>query len=140
LKQKPKSGVAGRSNKSGRGKKTNSKANANSRDRISRLFLWLDEKLEFLERRHLASDDVLSSAEHEKDARTMISLIRVYEKLVEMKERLDEKTQDAETGSTSAGDKAYDSAEAERRRIEIAQRIERLQRQAEDDAEDSRGA
>ena len=101
-----------------------SKKQANSRDRVSRLFLWLDEKLEFLERRHLQTDEPLTSAEHEKDARTMISLIRVYEKLVEMTERLDQKTQ-----GESQDVKGYDSVETEQMRLEIAQRIERLQRQ-----------
>ena len=104
-----------------------SEKQAKSRDRVSRLFLWLDEKLEFLERRHLQTDEALTSAEHEKDARTMISLIRVYEKLVEMTERLDQKTK-----GESPDARGYDRAETEQMRVEIAQRIERLQRQNDD--------
>ena len=65
----------------------------------------------------------------------MISLIRVYEKLVEMKEHLDEKSQGAIDAKAGAGDTGYDFDEAERRRIEIAQRIERLQRQQDDEEE-----
>jgi hypothetical protein len=98
--------------------------NTNSRDRISRLFLWLDEKLNHLEQHHLLTDGVLSSAEHEKDARTMISLIRVYEKLVEMKERLDEKER-----GTGAIEQRPGSVEAERICERLADRIERLQKQ-----------
>ena len=113
------------------------RAEKNGRDRIARLFLWLDEKLDHLEQRHLEEDD-LSAAEHEKEARTMIALIRVYEKLVEMKEHLDEKSQSASQAASASGSagQGYDGDEAERRRIEIAQRIERLQRQ-QDDAEGS---
>ena len=106
--------------------KKHRRENDSSRDRVSRLFLWLDEKLGFLEQRHLQTDEVLTSAEHEKDARTMISLIRVYEKLVEMTDRLDQKAQGA-----SPDTKGYDHGETEQMRLEIAQRIERLQRQAE---------
>ncbi len=106
--------------------KKRKKVNSNSRDRISRLFLWLDETLVFLEHRHLQTDEALTSAEHEKDARTMISLIRVYEKLVEMTEHLDQKKPGA-----SLDLKGYDAAETEQMRLEIAQRIERLQRQNE---------
>ncbi len=54
----------------------------------------------------------------------MISLMRVLEKIGEMKDRLDEKSQ----GDCGA-DKIYDREETERRRLEIAQRIDRLQRQ-----------
>ncbi len=109
-----------------------SKKQVSGRDRVSRLFLWLDEKLEFLECRHLQTDEPLTSAEHEKDARTMISLIRVYEKLVEMTERLDQKTQ-----GESQDVKGYDPVETEQMRLEIAQRIERLQRQSEQQCETS---
>ena len=104
-----------------------SEKQASGRDRVSRLFFWLDEKLGFLERRHLQTDEALTSAEHEKDARTMISLIRVYEKLVEMTERLDQKSQ-----GDSPDVKGYDAIETEQMRVEIAQRIERLQRQNEE--------
>ncbi|MCP4934288.1 MAG: hypothetical protein GY927_08815 [bacterium] len=107
-----------------------SKKPTSGRDRVSRLFLWLDEKLEFLEHRHLQRHAPLTSAEHEKDARTMISLIRVYEKLVEMTARLDKKTQ-----GESRDVKGYDSVETEQMRLEIAQRIERLQRQSEGQCE-----
>ena len=62
----------------------------------------------------------------------MISLIRVYEKLVEMKEHLDEKSQGAIDARTGPDDSGYDFDEAERRRVEIAQRIERLQRQQDE--------
>ena len=113
--------------KSGKSSGTARQQNANSRDRIARLFLWLDEKLDHLEKRQMGEGDNLTSAEHEKDARVMISLIRVYEKLVEMKERLDEKAQGA-----AAGAKGYDATEAEQKRREIAQRIERLQRQQDE--------
>jgi len=112
--------------------KKQGKVNSSSRDRISRLFLWLDEKLGFLERRHLQTDEVLTSAEHEKDARTMISLIRVYEKLVEMTDRLDQKTRDERPDI-----KGYDRNETEQMRLEIAQRIERLQRQCDGSDEPS---
>jgi len=117
-----------------------SKKQTSGRDRVSRLFLWLDEKLEFLERRHLQTDEPLTSAEHEKDARTMISLIRVYEKLVEMTERLDQKTQgeSQDARGDARGDiRGYDPVETEQMRFEIAQRIERLQRQSEGQCETS---
>ncbi len=66
----------------------------------------------------------------------MISLIRVYEKLVEMTERLDQKTQSA--SQAAKGDvKGYDPVETEQMRLEIAQRIERLQRQSEGQCETS---
>ena len=55
----------------------------------------------------------------------MISLIRVYEKLVEMKERLDEKAQGSHPDEQTPG-----SIEAERICKDLADRIERLQKQA----------
>jgi hypothetical protein len=104
----------------------------NGRDRISRLFLLLDAKLGLLEQRHHTDRDMSSSTDNEKDARAMMSLIRVYEKLVEIKERLD-------GGGPDSGDhlKGSGSDEAEQIRRDLAQRIERLQRKHKSDTGDT---
>ena len=55
----------------------------------------------------------------------MISLIRVYEKLVELKERAEEKERAAEDNKEGPS-----SAEAQRICTDLADRIEKLQKQA----------
>ena len=62
----------------------------------------------------------------------MMSLIRVYEKLVEMKGRLDDKVQGIENNAKGTG-----SDEAEQIRRDLAQRIERLQQQQKIDNGDT---
>ena len=96
-----------------------------SRDRLTRLFYLLDEKLALLESRHQAEAPPLSAADNEKDARVMMSLLRVYEKLVEIKADADEGKPGAEDGGSKP-----DSNEAEQICRALADRIERLQKQA----------
>ena len=92
------------------------------RGRLEKLFGWLDRRLSELE---AEDEEPLSPARREKEAREMISLLKVYEKLLEMKEVLNERERGAGTGAVS-------HEEAERRRLEIAQRIERLQGRRQD--------
>ena len=109
---------------------TNQKSDAAGRDRISRLFLLLDEKLTLLEAGHGVEAEPLSSADNEKDARTMISLIRVYEKLVEMQERSEQKSDHKGGASTGRGGSGVGSDEAQTICRQLAERIERLQQQS----------
>ncbi len=91
------------------------KSNAASRDRLSRLFLLADQKLTLLEKRHLDGGPELSAADNEKDAKAMITLTNLYEKLVSMKDAKETMRSD----------------EAERICLELAQRIKKLQRARE---------
>lgn len=85
-------------------------------DIIARLHAALDGKMKEIEER-LASGEGLSAADSERDARTLTSLARLYEKLSELE---------------SAGLKAdqQEAADGERNadaiRDEIASRLERL--------------
>jgi 50S ribosomal subunit-associated GTPase HflX len=99
-----------------------------SRERLARLFSWLDERLALFEQSggsSLAGGKKAGPAQQEKEARALMSLIRVYEKLLEMKERLDERSEGGAHGGNGPG-----SIEADAICRELAGRIERLQKQA----------
>ena len=96
-----------------------SQKNDASRDRLSRLFLLADQKLTLLEKRHLDGGPELLAADNERDAKAMITLTNLYEKLVSMKDR------------QASAKETVRSDEAERICRKLAQRIEKLQRARE---------
>jgi hypothetical protein len=100
---------------------------------LARLFSWLDARLELLERQPAtpAGDDAPSAAEQERQARTMSSLIRVYEKLLEIEARsAGDEPAGRRRRKGRGGDEGSHGNEAERRRRDLAQRIDRLRQQA----------
>jgi hypothetical protein len=113
---------------------TSSTIGKDSRARLARLFSWLDGRLDLLERRPEAAGEAApSAAEQERQARTMSSLIRVYEKLLAIEAR---SAGDAPAGGKRRkgrdDDDGADGNETERRRRELAQRIDRLRKQVAD--------
>jgi len=100
------------------------KSKAASRDRLTRLFLLADEKLQVLEKRQREAVLDLTAADNEKDAKAMIALTTLYEKLVGMK--------DKEAARKEAARKEdVRSDKAERICIDLARRIEKLQQERE---------
>jgi hypothetical protein len=90
------------------------------RDFFARLYGAIDMKLKTIEER-MMSDEPSSPADTERDVRALGTLIRNIEKLHEFDDQLSRGRpgQGGATGPTTADD-------AERRRHELAQRIERL--------------
>lgn len=94
------------------------KASPRREDIIARLYAALDRKMKEIEDRLAGEDEGMSAADSERDARTLTSLARLYEKLSEME-------QASEKASTK-GEVSQKDMNADRQREEIAQRLERL--------------
>lgn len=92
-------------------------------DIIARLYAALDRKMKEIEQR-LDADDATGAADSERDARTLTSLARLYEKIVDL--------EGAEEKSEQHGDTSGEGHDADRQREEIAERLERLLRGEQD--------
>lgn len=103
-------------------RKTN--ASVQRGDIVARLYAALDRKMKEIEERISASGEGVSAADAERDARTLTSLARLYEKLSEM-EQASEKA--AQKGEFSQKD-----MNADRQREEIAERLERWLKDEQD--------
>ena len=102
------------------GKRPAGKPPGGRRDLVARLYGAVDMKLKAIEER-MMSEEPSTPADTERDVRALGTLIRNIEKLHEFDDQLSRGRpgQGGATGPTTAAD-------AERRRHELAQRIERL--------------
>lgn len=86
-------------------------------DIVARLYAALDGKMKEIEDR-LAAGDGLSAADNERDARTLTSLARLYEKLSAL--------ESTELKSDEQREESHEGTNADAFRTEIASRLERL--------------
>lgn len=116
----------GRSKKKPQDKKQSTHALISATQRreslLLRLYSALNQELETLEKRLAMPDDTCAS-EHERYARTLTSLVRLFDKLIEIE------AQDAARGTsnqTTDQTAIKHNEDAERLRTELAARLERL--------------
>lgn len=100
-------------------------------DMIARLYNVLDQKLSIIEERSAMSDD-LETSENERQARTLASLVRLFDKLVDMETHEFEQALKNEIHTQTQNTEGYDSGleqnkDAEQLRAELAERLARLQ-------------
>jgi hypothetical protein len=86
-----------------------------------RLLISLDEQMTQFESRR-ATDDAHTTADSERDARTLTSLVRLFDKL----KSLGEKQAGRRKAATPAAPKGKAAHDADRLRQELAQRLEKL--------------
>lgn len=97
---------------------------------IARLYAALDQKLQEIENRienHSQADgEAMSAADCERDARTLTTLAKLYEKICELEDVPD-------GGADDAGIKQKDQEiDADRFRLQIAARLERMLEEEKD--------
>lgn len=92
------------------------------KEMIARLYDVLDQKLNIIEERLVMPNDI-EGAENERQARTLASLIRLFDKLVEIE--ADEAN--SQKNNKSQQEVAEDIDDTERLREDLAKRLTRLQ-------------
>lgn len=97
-------------------RKTN--ASVQRGDIVARLYAALDRKMKEIEERISAGGEGASAADAERDARTLTSLARLYEKLSEMEQAAEK--------ASKKGEVSQKDMNADRQREEIAEHLERL--------------
>jgi hypothetical protein len=94
-----------------------------SKDLVRRLLIALDQKMTEFENR-LAAGESLTAADSERDARTLNTLVRLFDKLKDT----DRKNRDAKSACSSSAPSTNgtDLHDADRLRHDLAQRLKKL--------------